>query len=84
LKSPIEFSKNIELRRYVALFYEDVEYAKTITFEFLKTGVENKEHSFYIYSIGGDKDFLETEFKESIYGPTWRYNYDFIFSMKGS
>jgi len=65
----------------MVLFYEEIEYARAVAFEFLKVGIERQEHSFYICSRA-DKDFLETEFKESSYGPNWRFNYDFLVSMK--
>lgn len=80
-KSPLEFAKSVGPHRHMVLFYEEIEYARAVVFEFLKAGIERQEHSFYICS-SADKDFLETEFNESSYGPRWRFNYNFLISMK--
>jgi hypothetical protein len=73
LKFPLEFAKSIGPHRHIVLFYEEIEYARTVTFKFIKVGIERKEHSFYIHAKGV-KEFLENEFKETMYGPNWCFN----------
>lgn len=75
LKSPIEFVKDIESGRHFVLFYENAEYSRSICFGFLKAGMENHEHSFYI-TAKEDKDFFKNEFIEKMYGPNIIYDYN--------
>ena len=75
LKSPVEFVKDIKQGRHFVLFYENAEYSRSICFEFLKSGMENQEHSFYI-TAKEDKDFFKNEFIEKMYGPNVIYQYN--------
>ena len=73
-KSPIDFAENILLGKHIALFYENAEYARTVSFAFLKSGMKNSEHCFY-FTSGGDTDFFRNEFIEIMYGPKFTYEY---------
>lgn len=75
LKSPVEFVKDIEPGRHFVLFYENIEYSRSICFAFLKAGMENNEHSIYI-TAKEDKDFFKNEFVETMYGPNVIYEYN--------
>ena len=75
-KSPIDFAENILLGKHTALFYENAEYARTVSFAFLESGMKNREHCFYFIS-GGDTDFFRNEFIETMFGPNvtaYEYN----------
>lgn len=74
-KSPINFAENIRFGKHIALFYEDAEYARSISFAFFKSGMENREHCFY-FTSEGDTDFFRNEFIEIMYGPNVTYEYN--------
>jgi hypothetical protein len=48
---------------HIVLFFEDTEYARTITFRYLIQGLKKKEPSFYI-TAEEDKVFLRNEFDD--------------------
>ena len=74
--SPTEYAKNIGSSKHIVLFYEDIEYSRSITFMFLKSGIEKREHCFYITPKEEEKNFLKKEFKEIMYGPNITYEYN--------
>src|SRR6185436_11168554 len=78
-KSPIDFAENILLGKHTALFYENAEYARTVSFAFLESGMKNREHCFYFIS-GGDTDFFRNEFIETIFDENLFHleNFEFV------
>ncbi|MGN6351528.1 MAG: hypothetical protein ACTHL3_08710 [Candidatus Nitrosocosmicus sp.] len=62
LKTPMEFVKDIKAGMHIVLFFEEIEYARAISFAYLIQGIENKENCFYITSKE-DKFFIKKEFE---------------------
>lgn len=74
-KSPIDFAENIQFGKHTVLFYENAEYSRSISFVFLKSGIINREHCFYVTSED-DAEFFKKEFKETMFGPNLTYEYN--------
>jgi hypothetical protein len=49
LKTPIEFVKDIKTGIHIVLFFEEIEYARAITFAYLLQGLEKKRTLFLYY-----------------------------------
>jgi hypothetical protein len=62
---PLDFVKNIDNGKHVVIFYEDIEYARTIILKYIENGLLNSEQCFLI-SVNEDKKFIEREIQESI------------------
>jgi hypothetical protein len=62
---PLDFVKNIDNGKHVVIFYEDIEYARTIILKYIENGLLNSEQCFFI-SANDDKEFIEREIQESI------------------
>jgi hypothetical protein len=45
---PLSFVKKVRHGKHIVLFYEEPEYARIILFEFLKSGLDQKERCIYI------------------------------------
>ncbi len=58
-EQPLNFVHNIKRGRHIVLFYEEAEYAKLISFQFIKSGLEHKKVCCYI-----SEDDLEVVKKE--------------------
>src|SRR5919206_5001774 len=45
---PLNFVHQIEEGKHIVLFYEELEYAKMISFQFIKSGLVNKKYCSYL------------------------------------
>ena len=60
---PLKFVKRVRRGKHIVLFYEETEYARIILFEFLKSGLLNKERCVYI--SGKDVKAVEREMSDA-------------------
>jgi DcmR-like sensory protein len=51
-EQPLNFVRNLGHRKHVVLFYEEVEYARMLLFEFLKSGLMQNKRCSYISEEG--------------------------------
>ena len=54
-----KFVNDIEKNKHVVLFYDEIQWAKKIEFEFLKNGLEKDEHC--IYAMSENSDLVEKQ-----------------------
>jgi len=47
-QQPLNFVHQIEQGKHIVLFYEELEYAKMISFQFIKSGLTNKKDCSYV------------------------------------
>jgi len=47
-EQPIDFVRHLKEDRHIVLFYEEAEYAKVISFQFVKSGIEHKKGCCYL------------------------------------
>ena len=47
---PIKFVDSLDTQKHIVLFYDNLEYAQRIEFQFLKNGLERGEHCIYAMS----------------------------------
>jgi MEDS: MEthanogen/methylotroph, DcmR Sensory domain len=47
-QQPLNFVHQIDEGKHIVLFYEELEYAKTISFQFIKSGLVNKKDCSYL------------------------------------
>jgi hypothetical protein len=62
---PLDFVKNIDNGKHVVIFYEDIEYARTIILKYIENGLLNSEQCFFI-SANDDNKFIKREIQDSI------------------
>jgi hypothetical protein len=51
-KQPLKFVRNVRRGKHIVLFYEEAEYARMLLFEFLNSGLTQKERCSYISEEG--------------------------------
>jgi DcmR-like sensory protein len=51
-KQQLKFVRNVGRGKHIVLFYEEAEYARMLLFEFLNSGLIQKEHCRYISEEG--------------------------------
>jgi hypothetical protein len=66
LNKPLDFVKYIKKGKHVVVFYEEVEYQRTIAFKYIENGLLNKEQCYFITTIEDDIEFVKRDLQDSI------------------